>query len=88
MPVVNRAAVLGMRSIGHGYTSALRFSGFVDLPPPLNKNSWAKHTMDLSHIATNVMMIQLRDASIRPKKQQAASGKVPGLTGDETDETV
>ncbi len=88
MPVVNRAAVLGMRSIGQGYTSALRFSGFMDLPPPLNKNSWAEHTMELSHIATNVMEIQLRDASIRLKKQQAASGKVPGLTGDETDETL
>ncbi len=87
-PVINHSAVLGMRSIGQGHSSAKRFSAFMNLPPPLNKNSWTEQTSLLQGVTDDIKEKQLSDAALRLKRTLATQGKVPGLNGDEPDETV
>lgn len=41
---VNRAIVLAFRSIGCGYSAAQKFCSIVNLPNPVGKKPWSRHT--------------------------------------------
>ena len=48
---VNRAAVLGMRTIGRGSQAATKLVAVLDVPPPVVKSMWREHTQTLAPIA-------------------------------------
>lgn len=62
---VNRHAVLAMRSIGQSRTGAAKFSGHMDLPPPVLSDSLSQHGKTLRDKAHSVVQQQMKDAALR-----------------------
>ena len=48
---VNRRSALAMRRIGRGYSALQKFSGIMNLPPPLNEQKFQRHQHALSQAA-------------------------------------
>ena len=64
---VNRELVLGLRLTGCGHSAAKRVLSVPNLPSPVNKDSWTKHTKALEQIANDLLEKELKKAAIEVK---------------------
>ena len=60
---VNKRLVYGMRLIGQGRTSAQRFCGIMNMPPPPKPNAYSKNTKAILEAAKTVAEKCMNDAS-------------------------
>ena len=65
---VNRELVLGLRLTGRGHSAAKRVLSVLNLPSPVNKDSWTKHTKALEQIANDLLEKELKNAAIEVKR--------------------
>ena len=65
---VNRELVLGLRLTGRGHSAAKRILSVLNLPSPVNKDSWTKHTKALEQIANDLLEKELKKAAIEVKR--------------------
>ena len=65
---VNRELVLGLRLTGRGHSAAKRVLSVLNLPSPVNKDSWTKHTKVLEQIANDLLEKELKKAAIEVKR--------------------
>ena len=65
---VNRELVLGLRLTGCGHSAAKRVLSVLNLPPPMNKDSWSNHTMALEQIANELLDEELKNAANEVKR--------------------
>jgi len=61
---VNRRIVYGMRTIGQGSTSAKRFCGMMDMPPPPKPKAYARHNKALLKATKTVAADTMTKAGI------------------------
>ena len=65
---VNWELVLGLRLTGRGHSAAKRVLSVINLPSPVNKDSWTKHTKALEQIANDIFEKELKNAAIEVKR--------------------
>ena len=59
----NRRAVLGMRMIGRGYNALCTLSTIMDMPVPMAKSAFQRHSMKLNEAAVEVGMRSMKTAA-------------------------
>lgn len=61
---INRSLVLGCRLIGRGFSAAQKLTSILNLPTPVSRGPWSKHTRTLEECAKELLEEDLRQASI------------------------
>ena len=84
---VNRELVLGLRLTGRGHSVAKRVLSVLNLPSPVNKDSWSNHTKALERIAHDLLEEELKNAAIEVKRF-LQGGKEDLNTADMSDEQL
>lgn len=65
---VNRELVLGLRLTGRGHSVAKRIPSVLNLPSPVNKDSWSNYMKALERIANDLLEKELKNAAIEVKR--------------------
>ena len=65
---VNRELVLGLRLTGRGHSAAKRVLSVLNLPSPVNKDSWSNHTKALEQVANELLEKELKNVAIEVKR--------------------
>lgn len=68
---VNRRLVYVMRSLGEGYTSAKRFCGLMNMPPPVSSTAYRASNIALSQAAKKVASTTMENAANEVTKDPA-----------------
>ena len=84
---VNRAIVLAFRSIGRGYSAAQKFCSIVNLPNPVGKKPWTRHTHILK-AAETLLEEEMNDAAFEVKNILRDVGDIENCSDEELREKV
>lgn len=85
---LNRATILAFRSIGCGYSAAQRFCSIVNLPDPVCKQSWSRHTQAILKAAETLLEEELNEAGFEVKKLLRDIGDIEDCLDEELREKV
>ena len=65
VPEINRALVLGMRTLGKGREAAAKLCAALDLPAPVSKPSYSNHIKKIESLTKPVLDMELANAAER-----------------------
>jgi len=90
---INRELVLGLRLTGCGHSAAKRVLSVLNLPPPVNKDSWSNHTKALEQIANELLEKELKNAALDVKRflrdsMQDKTGNMAGMNDEQLADLV
>jgi len=85
---LNCAIVLAFWSIGHGYSTAQRFCSIVNLPDPVCKKPWMRHTQAILKAAETLLKEELNEATFEVKKLLRDIGDIEDCSDEELREKV
>jgi len=90
---INRELVLGLRLTGCGHSAAKRVLSILNLPPPVNKDSWSNHTKALEQIANELLEKELKNAALDVKRflwdsMQDETGNMAGMNDEQLADLV
>ena len=80
---MNRATVLAFRSIGLGYSAAQKFCSIVNLPNPVGKRPWTRHTQAILKAAETLLEEEMNDAVFEVKNILRDVGDIENCSDEE-----
>jgi len=80
---VNRASVLGLRSIGRGASAAKKLFSIMNISKPISAKSWTSQTSSIEESAASILEEEMTQAAWESKTLRRNEGEIGQLTDEE-----
>ena len=85
---LNESLVLACRLIGRGRAAARKLTSLLNLPQPISRDSWRKHTIRISKQFEELLEKNLENESLLVKKYLMNAGKIGTMADEELKKQV
>lgn len=80
--------MLGLGTIGRGYSAARKLLSILNLSSPVNKVLWSAHTKAIKDTTRSILEQELASAALEVKRLKLANGDIAGVDDNATDEQL
>jgi len=76
---INRRVVYAMKNIGQGYSSIVKFTALMNMPPPMTEKNYQKTTKKVTPVTVKVAKETMKEAAAELAKKESTENDVTDI---------